>query len=186
MELMNKNNEDIKEENKNLVNTIEKYKSEIDGLDNLYNSTKSNLDKAINQEVELNEKIKELNDIIEQKQEEIKIMDEMRQEAENRAQEQFNLKMEAINKARRLSQESRQNFKKILVADRNLRIEKINGMTVPKLRKELGMSDKDKYIKVDVLRKMLIEKEGLNESLDTPLSTPIKNNNSLDDDDNDN
>ncbi len=44
-------------------------------MDNLYNSTKTNLDYAINQKVELNEKIRPLNDIIQQKQQEIKIID---------------------------------------------------------------------------------------------------------------
>ena len=183
---INKSNDEIRAENKNLLDTIEKYKNDIIGLDKLFTSTKYNLDKAISQEVELNEKIQNLNDIIEQKQEEIRIMDDMRQEAEKRAAEEFKGKIEAVNKARRLSQESSKNLKNSLISNRNYRLEKINNMTVHKLRKELGINDKDKYIKVEKLKQMLIEKEGLNEPLDTPLSTPAKPKNSLDDDENDN
>ena len=49
-------------------------------------------------------------------------------------------------------------------------------MTVPKLRNELGLSKADKYIKLEVLKQMLIEKEGLDndDDLITPLNTPAK------------
>ena len=70
-------------------------------------------------------------------------------------------------------------MKKRTQAERNLRINEIDSMTIPILKEKLTNQfgydfDRKPYIKVAELKKMLIREEGLNEKLMTPPSTPKK------------
>ena len=70
-------------------------------------------------------------------------------------------------------------MKKRNQAERNLRISEIDSMTIPMIKEilinEFGYNfDRKPYIKIAELKKILIRKEGLNEKLVTPPSTPKK------------
>ena len=67
-------------------------------------------------------------------------------------------------------------MKKRNQAERNLRINEINRMTIPNLRYSLNSYGIELrgYVKVDDLRNMLIREEGLTERLKTPPTTPQK------------
>ena len=103
-------------------------------------------------EIDELKKIKEdLNNDIKQKQEEIKIQKSQRREEVKRRNQ----------------------------AERNLRINEIDIMTIPMLKEilinQFGYNfDRKPYIKVAELRKILIMEEGLNQKLKTPPSTPKK------------
>ena len=103
-------------------------------------------------EIDELKKIKEnLNNEIELKQEEIKIQKSQR----------------------------REEVKKRTQAERNLRINEIENMTIPNLKEILSSNfgydfDRKPYIKVADLRNMLIREEGLTERLKSPPTTPQK------------
>ena len=70
-------------------------------------------------------------------------------------------------------------MKKRTQAERNLRINEIDSMTIPMLKiiliNQFGYDfERKPYIKVAELRKILIKEEGLTEKLITPPSTPKK------------
>ena len=115
------------------------------------------------------EEIKKLNDLIEVKHSEInelkKIKDDLNNEIEQKQEE---IK---IQKSQR-----REEVKKRNQAERNLRINKIESMTIPNLKEmlinEFGYNfDRKPYIKVAELRNMLIREEGLTERLKSSILT---------------
>ena len=70
-------------------------------------------------------------------------------------------------------------MKKRNTAERNLRINEIDNMTIPILKEILTNNfgydfDRKPYLKVAEMRKILIREEGLTERLKTPPTTPQK------------
>ena len=118
------------------------------------------------------QKIDELNNIINDKHKEIELLNELKEQAEGKADEEYHIRLQAESKVKE-EELKNQNNKKIISrttsANRRFQIEK---MKVQDLRKDLGINASEPYIKLAVLKSMLLKKEGLDSNLLTPPGTP--------------
>ena len=173
--ILNKSNQDIQNQNYQLLEEIERNKTNIDELEKLYQSTKTNLDNIILEEQNMNDKISQMNDVINEKHKEIELLNELKEQAEEKADEEYNIRKQAEEGLKEISKVKKQLAKENVNINRSLRLEQINNMKRTELLKVLKIQDvKKPYISADQLKTMLIEKEGLNITLATPPSTPEK------------
>ena len=152
-ENLNNANYHLKSENEQLNDLTEKYKRDIDGLELVLRKTKENMDRYINEEVDLKTKIQQLDDILNLKQNEIEKLNKLKEDVETKAEEEKG----------ELSQ-------KLINSKNETRKSKLKLMIVTDLKKIV--KDKSKLytgmLKSDLL-KIIYEQEGLNE---IPVENP--------------
>ena len=168
---LTESNTKIRDENIFYIDQIDKYKGEVAGLELVYNSTKENLNKAIDKELEMNQKLEMLEEVLKQKEDEIKQVEELKQQAEKKAEEEYTIRRKVERSKSKVDNERKQISKDVIQLKRDGRKSTLRLMTVENLKKlVIDTSKITKRITKNELLEIIHEEEGLND----PILTPAK------------
>lgn len=168
---LNYSSEQIQRANDKLNLQIEKNKQQLEGLEITHKATQENLDKAIDKEMQLKEKLEILEEVLRQKEEEIKEVELLKKQAEEKADEEYTIRKKAERSKSKADVDRKKISKDVEQLKRDNRKSNLRLMTVEQLKKlVIDTSRITRKITKQELLDIIHEEEGLND----PILTPAK------------